>query len=79
VQQCLGSGFTLLRTHRDFGVAITKLWQQAGDADTNGAVAGALLGCYLGYKNIPQKWIEGLVHREWLEQQVETLLKTLYP
>ncbi len=32
------------------------------DADTNGAVAGALLGCKLGLSGLPTLWLEQLVH-----------------
>lgn len=28
------------------------------DSDTNAAVAGALLGCKLGYSKLPQDWLK---------------------
>jgi ADP-ribosylglycohydrolase len=43
---------------------------QAGDADTNGAVAGALLGCKLGVKKIPQSWVMGFCYKDWLDKQI---------
>ena len=46
-------------------------WLQGGDADTNGAVAGALLGCKLGMSKIPKTWITGLRHKVWLDAIVE--------
>ena len=46
---------------------------QGGDADTNCAVAGALLGCKLGYgelsKQVPT-WLTTLKHKSWLEKQL---------
>lgn len=39
-----------------------------GDADTNAAVACAILGAKFGYSSIPQKYIEGLLHHEILEK-----------
>ncbi len=47
---------------------------EGGDADTNAAVAGALLGAKFGYSNIPQRWLEGLVNRQELEGKVDGLI-----
>jgi hypothetical protein len=43
----------------------------------NAAVCGALLGCVVGYKGLPPKWLEGLVHKEFLEQKVNKLLMVM--
>jgi len=43
---------------------------QAGDADTNGAVAGALLGCKLGASELPDSWRDGLKHKDWLDGHI---------
>ena len=40
----LGAGFYALHSNEDFETTITKIVMEAGDSDTNGAVAGALLG-----------------------------------
>jgi len=48
-----------------------------GDADTNCAVAGSLLGAYLGVEALPSHWIDGLAHREWLEQKGEAAASLL--
>ena len=42
----LGAGFWALQQN-DFRKALTQITFEAGDADTNGAVAGALLGAKL--------------------------------
>ena len=47
---------------------------EAGDADTNAVVAGALLGCKLGYEKLPKEWLNDLLEKEWLEFRVNKLL-----
>ncbi|KAG8826337.1 hypothetical protein FRC19_009120 [Serendipita sp. 401] len=49
-----------------FERVITDLTMAAGDSDTNCAVAGSLLGCLIGYANLPAGWKEDLKHRDWL-------------
>ena len=39
-----------------------------GDADTNAAVACAILGAKYGYSSLPKEYIEGLIHREQLDE-----------
>ncbi|KAH9488680.1 hypothetical protein Btru_042156 [Bulinus truncatus] len=72
--KCLGAGFWALRQN-NFQKAIIKLVMEAGDADTNAAVAGALLGCKLGLSAIPDSWLNGLKHRDWLIVYIERFLK----
>jgi len=44
--------------HEDFAQALVKVVNMGGDADTNAAVAGALMGAHLGLEVIPQRWRE---------------------
>ncbi|OAQ26025.1 ADP-ribosylglycohydrolase [Linnemannia elongata AG-77] len=45
---------------------------EAGDADTNGAVVGSLLGARFGLeKGLPENWWTELRHREWLDPTIE--------
>ncbi len=49
------------------------LWavvNSGGDADTNAAVACAILGAKFGYSSIPQEYIDGLLHKELLDRVV---------
>ena len=55
-----------LATETSFEELMTDLVMQGGDADTNGAAAGALLGAYFGYAKLPSHWTLGLAHKEWL-------------
>ncbi|KAG9296369.1 hypothetical protein G9A89_014961 [Geosiphon pyriformis] len=81
VYKCLGSALYCfnrnLKEQANEGEAfkkiITELILEAGDADTNGAVAGALLGARIGYKKLPKEWLEGLRFTEWLDQKINRL------
>ncbi|EPS37879.1 hypothetical protein H072_8404 [Dactylellina haptotyla CBS 200.50] len=55
----------------DFKSVITKLIMMGGDADTNGAVAGALVGAYTGHKAIAPEWRDGLRYNDWLLKKIE--------
>jgi len=74
--KALAAGFVALRLD-DFEHAITEVTMQAGDADTNAAVAGALLGCKLGYRRLPRRWLEGILHREWLLREAEAFWRVI--
>ncbi|XP_070558794.1 ADP-ribosyl-[dinitrogen reductase] glycohydrolase-like [Ptychodera flava] len=74
--KCLGAGFWALR-QKDFREALTAIVKEGGDSDTNGAVAGALLGCKVGFKNLPHTWIEGLLHKKWLDEKIKKFMKML--
>jgi hypothetical protein len=44
-----------------------------GDADTNGAVAGALMGALCGYKLLPTEWRDGMRYQEWYRAKIAAL------
>ena len=44
-----------------------------GDADTNGAVTGALLGALHGASALPSGWLDSLTDRSSTEAEAETL------
>ncbi|MDP9437643.1 MAG: ADP-ribosylglycohydrolase family protein, partial [Actinomycetota bacterium] len=48
----------------DFRTGVERVVRLAGDADTNGAVAGALLGARFGVKEIPAGWIATLLFKD---------------
>ncbi|VDI12319.1 Hypothetical predicted protein [Mytilus galloprovincialis] len=68
--KCVGAGFWALKQD-NFRQAIQTVVMNAGDADTNGAVAGALLGCKLGGTSLPDTWLSGLLHKTWLDKKVD--------
>jgi hypothetical protein len=77
VYKCLGSALWCLRQvftrQETFKSAMTKLVMCGGDADTNGAVAGALMGALYGYKLLPGEWKEGLKYNEWYTGKISAL------
>eukprot|EP00162_Nutomonas_longa_P010253 comp19805_c0_seq1/m.38289 comp19805_c0_seq1/g.38289 ORF comp19805_c0_seq1/g.38289 comp19805_c0_seq1/m.38289 type:complete len:383 (-) comp19805_c0_seq1:67-1215(-) len=76
--KCLAAGLHALRSKDPFEKTITDLVMQGGDADTNGAVAGALLGCKLGYSNLPINWLNGLRHGQFLQKYVDQLIFLMF-
>lgn len=51
---------------RDFRAGVEAAVRLGGDADTNAAVTGALLGARFGAEGIPPEWLRDLVEREEL-------------
>ena len=45
-----------------------------GDADTNAAVACAILGAKFGFSSMPQEYVEGLIYKEQLEEVVNGMI-----
>jgi ADP-ribosylglycohydrolase len=71
----LGAAFWALRHAATFAEGITAVIDEAGDADTNAAVAGALLGARFGVQGIDQAWLDGLIHRAELERRAGQLIE----
>merc|ERR1712217_131352 len=72
--KCLGAGIWALRSESGFRETVNQIVRRGGDADTNGAVAGALLGCRLGYSGLPADWIAGMPYSSWLEAYVQKVI-----
>ena len=52
---------------------ILKIVLSGGDADTNVAVAGAILGAKFGINPIPEEWKSGLLYASMLHNKVQDL------
>ena len=50
---------------------ILKIVLSGGDADTNAAVAGAILGAKFGIGQIPEEWKDGLLYVSMLHDKVQ--------
>jgi ADP-ribosylglycohydrolase len=77
----LGAAFVCLRKvlqkKTTFEDVIYELIMEAGDADTNAAVAGALVGAAVGFSALPQNRIQQLLHLSWLENKLNRFISTM--
>jgi ADP-ribosylglycohydrolase len=53
---------------KSFEDGLLAVVNAGGDADTNAAVACAILEAKYGYSSLPKEYIEGLIHREHLDE-----------
>lgn len=60
-----------------FEEGLLEVVNAGGDADTNGAVAGSLLGARFGYSNIPTRYVDGLVRKDALTRVSDALQDVL--
>ena len=74
--KALGAGTYALRqaTTESFETIITQIALEAGDADTNACVAGAMIGAMVGFRGLPAHWIAQLRHTTWLNTKIKSLL-----
>jgi ADP-ribosyl-[dinitrogen reductase] hydrolase len=68
-----GAGLQALVREAPFEEAIVRVVRLGGDTDTNGAVAGALLGAATGASSLPDSWMSRLVDRAGLESEAKAL------
>jgi ADP-ribosyl-[dinitrogen reductase] hydrolase len=62
--------------HDAFESAVVYAVNLGGDADTNGAVTGALAGARFGADAIPQRWVEPLQRKEVVSGLANRLTRT---
>jgi ADP-ribosylglycohydrolase len=67
-------GLWCLDRDGDFQSLLSEVVSFGGDADTNGAVAGAVLGARHAAAGIPERWREGVRGRQRIEEVAEALL-----
>lgn len=67
------AGLWAAATPLNFEEALVALVNSGGDADTNGALAGAVLGARYGASAIPLRWITHLAQRERLTDLADRL------
>lgn len=72
--KALGAGLWALAHAKSFAEGIDRIVHEGGDADTNAAVAGALLGARDGFASIPEVWVSGLAYEPQLRERVQRLL-----
>ncbi len=67
------AGLWAVATPLDFEAALVQIVSAGGDADTNGAVVGAVLGARYGAAAIPQRWLDCIPERERIEALADDL------
>ena len=55
---------------RSFEDGLLSVVRAGGDADTNAAVACAILGAKFGFNAIPQEYVDGLIYKEQLDEVI---------
>ncbi len=72
--KALGCGIWIYNQIRngsiDYKSLILQIINNGGDADTNAAVAGSIIGSFAGYKKLPKKWLDKLIHKKWLDEKI---------
>ena len=71
----LAAGLWAYWNATSFEEGLLSVVTAGGDADTNAAVACAILGAKYGFSSIPQEYVEGLIYRAQLEDVVSELLR----
>ena len=64
---CIPTCLYLLLTTDSFEEAVIEVVNLGGDADTAGAILGALAGAHYGVDAIPERLLDGLQNREAIE------------
>jgi ADP-ribosylglycohydrolase len=63
-----------LLTTDSFEDALIEVVNLGGDADTAGAILGAMAGAHYGMCSIPERWLRGLRNRDGIELRARALL-----
>lgn len=64
-------------TTNDYKEAVLKAVNLGEDSDTIGALTGGLAGIIYGYNSIPQKWLNDLQRKDYLDQIINTFINYL--
>ena len=75
--KAMGAALWALWHPTNFVDGLVAIVNEGGDADTNGAPAGAVLGARFGYDKIPSEYTEGLNNYKDLKREFEKLLSII--
>ena len=64
-------------SYRSFQEGLLKVVNAGGDADTNAAVACAVLGAKYGKNGIPEHYIQGIKRKDEYEEMIRQLTDIL--
>ena len=62
---------------KDFESGLISVINEGGDADTNGCIAGSILGAKFGYNSIPKHLVDGLKNKKLLEKKFNDFVELL--
>lgn len=77
MRRAVGAGFWALWNAESFEQGLYMVVNEGGDADTNGALTGSLLGIKFGYSAIPRNLIVNLRDPERLEDVAQRLASVI--
>jgi len=72
---CIPTCLYLYLTTDSFEEALVEVINLGGDADSAGAILGAMVGAHFGVEAIPERWLNGLQNREGIELRADALLR----
>jgi ADP-ribosylglycohydrolase len=72
---CVPTCLYLFMTTDSFEEAITEVINLGGDADSAGAILGALAGVHFGQDAIPDRWLAGLQNRDGISARATALVR----
>jgi ADP-ribosylglycohydrolase len=75
--KALSAGLWTLNNSDSFEEGILAVIDEGGDADSNGAVAGSLLGAKFGYDSIPNRLKNGLIYKDILDKKIKLFIELL--
>jgi ADP-ribosylglycohydrolase len=71
----LAAGLWAYWNAKSFEEGLLSVVRAGGDADTNAAVACAILGAKYGFNAIPQEYVDGLIYKEQLDRVVSGMIE----
>ncbi len=71
---CIPTCLYLLMTTDSFEEAAVDVINLGGDADTTGAILGAMAGAHYGIESIPARWLGRLQNREAIDLRAQALV-----
>lgn len=72
---CIPACLVVLHMAEGFEDALIEMVNLGGDADSTGAILGALAGARFGYDAIPARWLNALRNREGLETRAAAIAR----
>lgn len=75
--RCLAAALWAYWHAPSFQEGLLSVVRAGGDADTNAAVACAILGAKFGYHTIPEEYKEGLIYRNQLDETIASMMKII--